>query len=138
MPAISIHNRLLVPEAAMEFSFIASAGPGGQNVNKRATKCQLRVPLHVLLLSKPELDRFVHLAASLVTPSGDVLIASGEHRSQERNRDECVERLADLLRIALVPPKVRRATKPSKRAKQRRIDEKKHRGGIKRSRKLDD
>jgi ribosome-associated protein len=125
---------IVVPEGLVEFSFVASGGPGGQNVNKRATKCQLRVPLAVLPLSHAQMGRLVRLAGSSVTDAGDLLITSDEYRSQGQNKAACIDRLGDLVRRALVGPKVRRATRPSRGSKERRLQEKKSRGEVKRRR----
>jgi ribosome-associated protein len=136
---LTVNGRLIAPEGAIDISFSNSSGPGGQNVNKRATKCTLRVPLAALLLSPAQAQRLAASAKHLLTDSGDLLIQADEYRSQERNKEACEERLADLVRPALVAPKVRRATKPSKGAQRRRIEEKKSRGEIKKNRgRIDD
>lgn len=136
---ISLHGRLVVPAGAMDFSYISSSGPGGQNVNKRATKCILRVSLHALLLAPAQAARLAAAAKHLLTADNDLLITADEYRSQERNRAACEERLTDLINAAWHAPKVRRPTKPSRRAKQRRLDDKKQAGERKRARRrLDD
>lgn len=119
---------------ALTFSYSGSSGPGGQNVNNRATRCQLRVALADLPLTHAQVNRLTRLAPSLVTSDGELLIAADEHRSQGQNRAACIDRLADLVRRALVAPKVRRPTKPSRGSKERRLTEKKSRGEIKRRR----
>ena len=118
----------------LEFSFVASAGPGGQNVNKRATKAQLRVRLADLPLTHAQQGRLARLAGSLLTASGDLLIIADDRRSQGQNKSACVDRLSALVKQALVAPKVRRPTKPSRGSKERRLQEKKVRGQIKRRR----
>ncbi|GJM18454.1 MAG: aminoacyl-tRNA hydrolase [Phycisphaeraceae bacterium] len=123
-----------VAREALSWSFVRSAGPGGQNVNKRATKAVLRARIDGLGLSEPQRARLVHLAGSLATDAGEVIISSDSTRSQERNRDDCLRRLGDLVRRARTKPKTRRKTKPSKGAVQRRIDAKKQRGETKRRR----
>ncbi len=110
-----------IPAGLMEFTFIASSGPGGQNVNKRATKCRLRIPLDALPLSHAQRARLAAIAGPSLTDSGDLLIDADDNRSQQRNRDECLDKLADLVRRALVTPKVRRPTKPSRGSKERRL-----------------
>lgn len=129
---------LLVPSAALEFSFVAASGPGGQNVNKRATKCVLRVALAALRLSAGQDARLRDIAAHLITDSGDILIAAGEHRSQSQNEAECLERLRELLIIARRPVRKRIKTKPTRGSKERRLSEKKRRGQIKRDRRGED
>jgi ribosome-associated protein len=122
---IVVHGRLVVPAGAMDVSFISSGGPGGQNVNKRATKCVMRVALHALLLAPAQAARLAASAKHLMTSGEEIIIAADEYRSQERNRAACEERLAQLINEAWNAPKVRRATKPSRGAKQRRLDDKK-------------
>ncbi len=123
-----------VPESSLRFSFASSAGPGGQNVNKKATKAHLRIAVADLPLRPEALDRLRGLAGAALIDADELLIASDEHRSQGRNKDECLDRLRALIARALVRPKVRRPTKPSKGSKLRRLSEKKSRGAIKRSR----
>lgn len=125
---------VFIPEAAIEFTFASASGPGGQNVNKRATKAILRVRVADIAISPDALSRLRALAGSYLVSDDELLIPAHEHRSQERNKAECLERLGELVRAAIPRPKVRRKTKPSRGAKERRIAEKKHRGGIKRGR----
>ncbi|MDX2146842.1 MAG: alternative ribosome rescue aminoacyl-tRNA hydrolase ArfB [Planctomycetota bacterium] len=129
---------VFVPEGVLEFSFSSSSGPGGQNVNKRATKCQLRVPLAALRLPVDAELRLITLAGAQITSVGELLIAADEFRSQGRNRDACIERLSELVTRAMVRPKKRRPTKPSKGSKERRLNEKKARGEVKRNRRNPD
>jgi ribosome-associated protein len=133
-PGIVLHGRPVVPEDALRFEFARSSGPGGQNVNKRSTKCQLRVALGDVALPHDAMERFAALAGGLIVGAGEVLIEADEFRSQSQNKDACVERLVQMLARALVRPKVRRKTRPSKGSVQRRINEKKRRGAIKRDR----
>lgn len=130
-----VNGQTIAPMSALSFSFVASAGPGGQNVNKRATKCVLRVSLSSLNLTPPQLHRLAGLASHYLTSEGELVIDSGEHRSQSQNRDECIERLSDLVRTCMVAPKVRRKTKPSKGSIRRRLDDKRSRGETKARRK---
>ncbi len=117
-----------VAEAALGVAFVRSSGPGGQNVNKRATKCQLRIPLDAIPLSAMARTRLVGLAGANLTDAGEILIQDDSTRSAARNRDACMDRLRELVMRAMVVPKKRRPTKPSRGAVQRRIDEKKQRG----------
>lgn len=126
-----------VDPAVVDLSFSSSSGPGGQNVNKRATRCQLRIALRDLPIHPEAIERLRHAAPHLVTPSGDLLIDSDQERSQARNRDACFEKLRELLIIAMRRPKVRRATRPSRGSKERRIESKKRRGEIKKNRRSD-
>jgi ribosome-associated protein len=123
-----------VPESALEFSFSSSSGPGGQNVNKRATKATLRLGLLNLPIPGDALERLRGLGSHFITGEGELLIQCDEHRSQERNREGCLERLRELLVAALRRPKVRRATRPTRGSKERRLTEKKQRGETKRRR----
>lgn len=131
---VVVQGRVVAQDDQLDFSFVSSGGPGGQNVNKRATKCVMRLAVTALALTPVQLDRLRGLAGSLLTTGDELVITSDEHRSQERNRSECIDRLAELVRRALVVPKVRRKTKPSRGAKERRISEKKRTGEIKRGR----
>jgi ribosome-associated protein len=117
-----------VPEASLKFAFTGSSGPGGQNVNKRATKCQLRVLIDDIPLRAPARARLVEQAGGLVTDAGELLIQDDSTRSARRNQDACVDRLRELVARALVAPKKRRPTKPGRGAVQRRIDAKKQQG----------
>lgn len=117
-----------VPEAALRFAFVRASGPGGQNVNKRATKCQLRVSLDDVQLGPGARARLVALAGAALTDAGEILIQDDTTRSANRNRDACVDRLRELVARSLVVPKKRRPTKPGRGAVQRRIDAKKQQG----------
>jgi ribosome-associated protein len=125
---------LFLAESLIEYAYSSAGGPGGQNVNKRATRCQLRVRLADLPLTHTQLGRLTRLAPSQVTTEGDLLITADEHRSQGQNKSEAEDRLRDLVQRALVAPKPRRPTKPSRGSRERRLTEKKSRGEIKRRR----
>lgn len=125
-----------LPSSAMQFTFSRSGGPGGQNVNKTSTKATLTVALEDLAQVLPgwAMHRLVDLAGSKVAGDDRIMITADNSRSQLANRRECVDRLRELVVQALARPKRRRPTRPSKRAKQRRLDEKKRRGQLKRER----
>lgn len=131
---VRLAPRVLVAADALRCAFVASSGPGGQNVNKRATKCQLRLRPGDIPLSHAQHVRLLGLAAPYLTGEGEILIVADEHRSQERNRDECIERLADLVRRALVAPKTRRPTKPTRSSRERRLRNKKRDSQLKKGR----
>jgi ribosome-associated protein len=116
---------------ATTFSFIASSGPGGQNVNKVATAVQLRCDVFKLGLAPPVYARLRQLAGSRMTSGGEIVITARTHRSQDANRAEARARLAELIAKAHVRPEKRVKTKPSRAAKARRVDDKKQRSAIK-------
>lgn len=118
----------------VEFAFVSSSGPGGQNVNKRATKCQLRVAVTNISLSAAGLDRLRGLAGMYLTERDEILIARDENRSQGRNKDACVEALSELVQRAATVPKTRRKTRPTRGSVERRLREKKHNSDRKRGR----
>ena len=119
---------------ALRFAFSSSSGPGGQNVNKRATKAELRVRLSDLPIHGEARARLAEQASHLVTVDGELVIVADEHRSQPRNKDECLDRLRALVVRAMVRPKPRRKTKPSRGSVERRLTEKKVVGERKRRR----
>ena len=122
---IEIAPGVHVPEAALRFSYAAASGPGGQNVNKRATKAMLRLAVSDIPVSERVRTRVRRLGSAWLTgEEGELLIMADEHRSQRRNREACLERLRALLVRALVPPKPRIATRPGRGAIERRLREK--------------
>ena len=123
-----------LPEAALSESFLASTGPGGQNVNKVATACQLRCNVFALGLAPDAYQRLKTLAGSKLTNDGEIVITARSHRTREANRDDARSRLTALIEAALVRPVKRRPTKPSRSAKAKRVDAKKSRGTIKQAR----
>ena len=120
-----------VPENAISEKFLAGTGPGGQNVNKVATACQLRVNVYALGLDPDAYRRLKALAGSRMTSEGELIILARRYRTQEANRTDARQRLSDLIDAALVRPERRIKTKPSKAAKARRIDSKKARSTVK-------
>ncbi len=116
----------------IRFEFFRSSGPGGQNVNKVATAVRLRFDIrHSNLLSEDVRSRLRRLAGRRVTDRGVLVIEAQRYRTQERNREDAVERLADLLRRASTPPRARRASAPSAASKARRLDAKRRRSRLK-------
>ena len=112
-----------LPAAELQFQFIRASGPGGQNVNKVATAAQLRFDVAgTQALSAPIKARLRALAGHRMTADGALLIVARNHRTQEANRREALQRLEDLLAHASVEPKKRRATRPTLGSKQRRLD----------------
>ena len=123
-----------LPEDALEERFIASSGPGGQNVNKVATAVQLRCDVFKLGLAPPVYARLKLLAGSRMTSAGEIVITARTHRTQEANRIEARARLAELIAKAHIRKAKRVKTKVSKAAKARRVDAKKERSSVKQAR----
>jgi len=116
-----------IPESDLSLSFVRGAGPGGQNVNKVATAAQLRFDLAgTRILDERAKQRLRALAGHRLIDSGEILIMARNHRTQEGNRREALGRLQDLITRALIVPKTRRATRPTRAARERRIEAKLH------------
>ena len=123
-----------LPEECIEETFLASTGPGGQNVNKVATACQLRVDVFALGLAPYAFRKLRELAGSKMTLSGELIVTARTHRSREANREEARRRVILLIDKAHERQVRRVKTKPSRAAKARRVDAKKGRGAIKQNR----
>jgi ribosome-associated protein len=129
---IRVTDSISIDESELQESFVRSSGPGGQNVNKLSTAVQLRFDVrHSPSLPNDVAVRLMRLAGKRMTKDGVLVLIAQNHRTQERNRAEAQERLVDLIRQAAVRPVPRRATKPTKAAKQRRIESKKRRSNVK-------
>jgi ribosome-associated protein len=123
-----------VPEEALEERFIASSGPGGQNVNKVATAVQLRCDVFKLGLPLHVYQRLKELAGSRMTNDGEIVITARTHRTQDANREEARARLSELIGKAHLRKAKRVRTRVSKAAKARRVDAKKQRSAVKEGR----
>ena len=123
-----------VPEDALSEKFLAATGPGGQNVNKVATACQLRCDVFKLGLSPDVYARLKTIAGSKLTTGGELIITARRYRSQEGNREDARARLAKMIADAHIVQARRRPTRPSRAAKAKRVDEKKGRSAIKQGR----
>ena len=129
---IRINARIAIEDREVDESFVRASGPGGQNVNKLSTAVQLRFDVR----GSPSLPgdvkaRLERLAGTRLTRDGVLVIIAQRHRTQARNRQDGLDRLVDLIRRAAVAPTPRRPTKPTKASRERRIESKKRRGGIK-------
>jgi ribosome-associated protein len=124
----------VLPEELIEESFLAATGPGGQNVNKVATACQLRVDVYALGLAPYAFRKLKELAGSRMTISGELIVTARSHRSREANREDARERVIRLIDAAHVRAPRRIATKPSKAVKAKRVDAKKGRSTVKKNR----
>ncbi|HTG63101.1 MAG TPA: alternative ribosome rescue aminoacyl-tRNA hydrolase ArfB [Sphingomicrobium sp.] len=122
---------VVIPEDALSERFLAATGPGGQNVNKVATACQLRVDVFKLGLSLHAYERLKTIAGSKMTTGGELIITARRYRTQEANREDARGRLAEMIAEAHLVQAKRRPTKPSKAAKARRVDQKKGRSAVK-------
>jgi ribosome-associated protein len=129
---IQITPDIAIPDEELEWKFIRASGPGGQNVNKVSSAVQLRFLLpRNSSLPVSARNRLRALAGQKLVDDGSILFHARSERSQEQNRRAAAERLADLIRAALIEPKVRRKTRPTKGSQERRIESKKRRSATK-------
>ena len=126
-----IARDIVLDENDLDISFVRASGPGGQNVNKLSTAAQLRYDVARAGLAPDAHERFVRIAGQRLTKDGVIVIHAQRFRTQERNRQDAIDRLVDILREASIRPKPRRATRPTFASKQRRLEGKKRRGDIK-------
>jgi ribosome-associated protein len=132
---IRITANVAIDEIEISESFIRASGPGGQNVNKLATAVQLRFDVrHSPSLPDEVRARLETIAGRRLTRDGVLIITAQRHRTQERNRDDALTRLIELIRAATVRQKPRRPTRPTFASQVRRLEDKRRRGGIKASR----
>ncbi len=133
---ITVTRHIMLDDAELEERFIHASGPGGQNVNKVATAVQLRFDVaHSPSLSGPVRERLTALAGRRISADGVLMITAQRFRSQARNRADALQRLVELIRTAAHPPKSRKATRPTRASKRRRLADKRQRGELKRGRK---
>jgi ribosome-associated protein len=136
---IVVTPRLTIPAGELSIAFARSGGPGGQNVNKVSSKVDLRWnPATSAALTADDRALLLEKLSNRLTTEGELIVTSTLTRDQVKNRDDAASKLALIVRAALFRPKARRATKPSKASKRRRVEAKRHRAQIKRNRRGDD
>jgi ribosome-associated protein len=135
---IEITPSLQIDDRELQIDFIRASGPGGQNVNKVATAVQLRFDVRASSFPEDVKARLTQLAGKRVSNEGILLIEAKRFRTQEQNREDAINRFVELVRKALIPPKARAKTKPTKAAREERLKAKKKRGEIKKLRQSKD
>lgn len=130
-----VTDRISIPDEELSFEYARSGGPGGQNVNKVASKAVLRwTPSTSAALPPAVRARLLQKIASKLTTEGELLITSQKTRDQGRNVEDCLDKLREIVLAASVPPKVRRETKPTRASQERRVETKSRRSEVKKLR----
>jgi ribosome-associated protein len=130
-----VSRSVAIPLTEFDVEYVRSGGPGGQNVNKVSSKARVRWPV----VSSPSLpdevkERFLTRYKSRLTNEGELILVGQKYRDQKQNYDDCLTRLAEMVREVLVPPRPRKPTKPSRASQRRRVEAKKQRSDTKRLR----
>ncbi|MCF4967160.1 alternative ribosome rescue aminoacyl-tRNA hydrolase ArfB [Nostoc sp. CMAA1605] len=128
---LQISNKIIIPDSELEMSAIRSQGAGGQNVNKVSTAIHLRFNIQASSLPSFYKEQLLKLNDRRITQEGVIVIKAQEHRSQEQNREEALERLKELIKSAVVIKRKRKPTKPTRSSHSKRLDSKTKRGQIK-------
>jgi ribosome-associated protein len=131
---IEITENISIDESDLRVEFVQASGPGGQNVNKVASQVQLRFDINSPSLQENVRSRLKIIAKNRITEEGDLLINAKRYRSQERNRQDAINRLVKLIRKAAIPPKKRKPTHPTQVSKEKRLETKRRRSEIKKLR----
>ncbi|WP_349676859.1 alternative ribosome rescue aminoacyl-tRNA hydrolase ArfB [Desulfobacter sp. UBA2225] len=128
---MKISDHISIPDTSIEFYPIRSRGPGGQNVNKVSSGVHIRFDIHASDLTEEIKAKLLSLSDKRITPQGIIVIKAMTFRSAAKNREDGLERLAELIRRALRPVKKRKATRPTRGSKEQRLDSKNRRSRVK-------
>jgi ribosome-associated protein len=128
----SVNERIHIPDDELHWSYVRAGGPGGQNVNKVASKAVLRWDVGRTPSLPPEVKaRFLAQQPTRITTEGEIVIQSQRFRDQDRNRQDCLDKLRELILLATVVPKVRKKTRRTRGSQERRLEAKRRRASVK-------